>query len=66
MREFVSIIFPILPIEILHDSRMGKFIQAIGVDINSIRICAGNIKRFYAAIFAKKVLGDLRVKAISL
>lgn len=65
VRQRCGVLLPVLTVEYIYLNRLNmRALDAAQIDAKAIRIRARRIKRFYAAVLAKGVLGSAGVKGI--
>jgi len=64
MFKFICMALPVLTVEFSHIYSGRVRVQAVGIDINPIRVGSWGIKWFYATGSAKSMPGDASVKSI--
>lgn len=64
MRQCVGMLLPVAAIKFNNYDILGKHIHTVEINIHAIRIGAGNIKGFDAAVATKKMFRDTGIKTI--
>ena len=61
----MSMLFPMLAIEVDNLHFKGLLIKTANIDIHAIRVRARNIERLDTTMFAEQMLGNTGVKSVS-